>query len=35
MSTEKVIEIDGNTDTVITVTFPASCYNYMSVIGLD
>lgn len=28
------IEIEENTDTTITVTFPASCYNYVSIIGL-
>lgn len=29
------IEINGNTDTNITVTFPASCWSYVSVIGID
>lgn len=29
------IEINGNSDTNITVTFPASCWSYMSVIGID
>lgn len=29
------IEIDNNTDTTITVTYPASCHNYMSIIGFD
>lgn len=29
------IEIDNNTDDVITVTYPASCHNYMSIIGFD
>lgn len=28
------IEIDGNTDTTITVTFPTNCYSYVSIIGL-
>lgn len=29
------IEINGNSDTNITVTFPASCWSYVSVIGID
>ena len=29
------IEIDNNTDNVITVTYPVSCHNYMSIIGFD
>lgn len=29
------IEINNNTDTTITVTFPSTCYNYVSIIGID
>lgn len=29
------IEVNNNTDTTITVTFPSACYNYVSIIGLD
>ena len=29
------IEISGNSDTNIAVTFPASCWSYVSVIGID
>lgn len=29
------IEINDNSDTNITVTFPASCWSYVSVIGID
>lgn len=29
------IEINNNSDTTITVTFPISCYNYVSIIGID
>lgn len=29
------IEIDNNSDTTITVTFPSTCYNYISIVGLD
>ena len=29
------IEISGNSDTNITVTFPASCWSYVSIIGLN
>jgi len=29
------IEINNNSDTTITVTFPSSCYSYVSIIGLD
>ena len=28
------IEIDNNSDTVIEVTFPSSCYNFVSIIGI-
>ena len=29
------IEIDDNSDSTITLTFPVACYNYMSIIGID
>ena len=29
------IEIDNNSDTTIAVTFPVSCYNYVSIVGID
>lgn len=29
------IEIDNNSDTTITVTFPNDCYNYVSIVGID
>lgn len=29
------IEIENNTDTTITVTFPMQCWNFLSIIGLD
>jgi hypothetical protein len=29
------IEIDNNSDTTITVTFPNSCWSYLSIVGID